>query len=69
MCKLGAALGVLPQLDRALLSGWLDTGLDANGRAVSATTMARALTAEGYDVGATTVKDHRGRRCSCYREG
>lgn len=66
-CKVGQVAGALPALDRALLDGWLTTGTDANGRRVSAAVMAQALTAEGHQVGPTAVKDHRGRRCSCYR--
>ena len=66
-CKLGAL--VLPATDRALLDRWLETGLDSKGRSVPASVMARALSAEGYGVGPTTVKAHRSKTCACYREG
>ena len=65
-CKVGAL--TLPALDAALFAGWLDTGLDAGGYRVSADRMAQALTAEGHTVGPTALKDHRGRRCVCYRK-
>ena len=65
-CKVGALQ--LPPTDQALLAGWMATGKDAAGRAVSAVLMARALSAEGHGVSATAVKDHRGGRCVCRRE-
>ena len=71
-CKVGRLVGdthTLSAPDRALLRQWLDTGRDTHGRTVPATAMAAALTAEGHAVGATAVKDHRGRRCCCFREG
>lgn len=71
-CKVGRLVGsthTLNQLDRALLRGILDTGRDPMGREVSATVLSQALTAEGHRVGPTTVKDHRARRCVCFREG
>ena len=67
MGRLVGSTHVLNQPDRATLRAWLDTGRDAHGRAVSAVVMAQALTAEGHPVSATAVKDHRGRRCGCFR--
>lgn len=70
-CKAGRLLGevhVMPQPDRALLRVWADTGRDSHGRVVSAEHMATALNVEGHPVGPTTLKDHRGRRCRCFRE-
>lgn len=70
-CKAGKLLGsthTMAQPDRALLRAWMDTGKDHAGRTVAAQTMAQALAAEGHDAGATTLKDHRGRRCVCFRE-
>ena len=67
-CKVGALAEALPFEDLAVLTGWLDTGTDATGRRVPATTMAAALTAEGHTVSPTAIKDHRGRRCVCYRK-
>lgn len=69
-CKAGQLLGrpdLLPQPDRALFRSWVDTGLDPKGREVSAVAMANALCAEGHPVGPTTLKDHRGKRCVCWR--
>jgi hypothetical protein len=69
-CKVGKLLGrsrLLGRADRALLRAWCDTGT-ADGRKVPATTMAAALTRNGHQVSATTLKDHRGRRCACWRE-
>ena len=68
MCKLGVILTErLNTIDRALLRAWIDTGHDGQGRSVSAAVMAAALTADGHKVGPTTLKDHRGRRCACWR--
>ena len=69
-CKVGRLVGsthALNQPDRAILRAWLDTG-QYEGRRVSAALMAQALTAEGHPVGPTAVKDHRGKRCVCFRE-
>lgn len=68
-CKAGKLLAYgLDQLDRALFRAWLDTGEDGLGRPVSADVMAQAFTADGHGIGPTTLKDHRGRRCCCYRD-
>lgn len=70
-CKLGKLIGNthdLPVTDRALVRGWLDTGRDTHGRTVSAELLSTALTREGHRIGPTTCKDHRGRRCACFRE-
>ena len=66
ICKVGAAFVALPIADGALLDAWCRTGL-MDGEAVTAGVMAAALTAEGHPVGSTTVKDHRARRCVCFR--
>lgn len=71
-CKLGTLLGsthTLSQPDRALLRGWLDNGLDTNGRRVGADTLSNALTTEGHDIGGSTLKSHRRGACVCFREG
>jgi hypothetical protein len=70
-CKVGRLIGnthTLTRGDRATLRAWLDTRRDGKGRQVSADVMAQALTADGHGVGPTTLKDHRGRRCVCWRE-
>ena len=69
-CKAGALLAnpAVPTEDRDLLATWMDTGRDHRGRPTSAQTMVLALAAEGHHLGSTTVKDHRARRCVCYRE-
>lgn len=70
-CKVGRLVGsthALNQPDRATLRAWLDSGRDGRGRVVSAVAMANALCAEGHPVGPTTLKDHRGKRCVCFRE-
>lgn len=70
-CKAGTLVGSthrLERVDRAVLRGWLDTGCDAHGRTVSAETMAAALSQHGHRIGPTTLKDHRGRRCACWRD-
>lgn len=67
-CKVGQALqpDALPAEDRQLLAAWCGTGM-VDGDPVPATIMAAALTDNGHPVGTTTVKDHRGKRCACYR--
>lgn len=68
LCKVGRAhTEGLPAEDQAVLGVWVDTGL-VDGQPVPATVMAAALTANGHPVGVTTVKDHRGRRCVCFRQ-
>ena len=66
-CKVGALLEPGSPLDADDL-GSLDAALSAHRRDVPATALAKALTLEGHPVSATTVKDHRGERCACYRE-
>lgn len=68
-CKLGQTLGGsrITKSDRAVLRGWLDTGCDPHGRRVSADVLAVALHRAGHQLGTTTLKDHKGRRCVCFR--
>lgn len=66
LCKVGALLEPDSPLDPDDL-GSLDAAL-ADADTVPATVLARALTLEGQPASATTVKDHRGKRCACYRE-
>ena len=67
LCKVGRAHDDgLPAEDKAVLGVWVDTGL-VDGEEVPAGVMAAALSENGHPVSATTVKDHRGRRCVCAR--
>lgn len=63
-CKVGQLLepDVLEATERDLLEQAL-----ALPR-VPAHVLAGALTTEGHPVGTTTIKDHRGTRCACYRK-
>jgi len=65
-CKVGVARIELPKVDGDLLADWTVDGL-VDGEPVPATIMATALTENGHPVGVTTVKDHRAKRCVCYR--
>ena len=72
-CKLGKLMAnrdAMPAPDFALLTGWLEHGCDGKGRRVSGENLAAALVADyGPDApGPTTLKDHRGGRCACYRK-
>lgn len=69
-CKLGAVLaGPLTAADRNLLTKWVAEGRDSHNRVVSAETMATAITqGTSTAIGPTTLKDHRGGRCACYRK-
>lgn len=71
MCKLGkllASVKALAKPDRDLILRWLQDGQDGRGRRVSAEVLSVVLRTEGHRVGPTTLKDHRGGRCACYRE-
>lgn len=70
-CKLGALMtwSGITEADRALLQRWCEDGTDAKGRRVSAESMATAITnGTAARIGPTTLKDHRGGRCACYRK-
>lgn len=71
-CKVGNLLAgkhLLTDADRALMLQWLEDGTDSRGRRVSAVQMAHAVTTgTAVPVGPTTLKDHRGGRCACYRK-
>lgn len=70
-CKFGALIASsgVTAADRDLLVKWCEDGTDVRGRRVSADAMSRAVSVgAGVLVGPTTLKDHRGGRCACYRE-
>lgn len=67
VCKVGRLITELPQPDARTLHTWLTEGTCDRGRPVSADVMASSLAAEGHKASPTTLKDHRGQRCTCYR--
>lgn len=64
-CTAGRLAVELPGEDGRLLALLLAGNPDMRGRHVPATTLARAMHAEGHRVSATTIKDHRAGRCVC----
>lgn len=58
----------LDPADTQVLDRWCENGTDTRDRRVSAYTLAAALRADGHDIGATTLKDHRAGRCACWKD-
>lgn len=67
-CKFATLAASLAPSDVELIGGWLKDGRDTKGVRVSAETLALALSEVYEPIGPTTLKDHRGGRCACYRK-